>query len=131
MQYLKPYVYFYDDDEFVGHYLDHLRVRNLFEATGGTAQALSENISYFWTICCHLRYPSGKRDGVLFHGIGGHRLPEDNGFAMIVVLDLDNNDAALEDMTERLRGMSNNLHIDLDQPKVPDIETAEIHWPTD
>ncbi len=60
MQHLKPHVYFYDDDEFVGHYLDHLRVRNLFDATGDTAQALSENISYFWTMCCHLRYPSGK-----------------------------------------------------------------------
>ncbi len=131
MQYLKPHVYYYDDDEIVGHYLDHLRVRDLFEATRDTAKALAESRSYFWTICCHLRYPRGKRDGVLFHGIDGHRLPEDNGLALIVVLDLDNNEVALGEMTERLRGMSNHLHIDLDQPKVPDIETEEIHWPTE
>ncbi len=131
MQYLKPHVYYYDDDEIVGHYLDHLRVRDLFEATGDTAKALAESSSYFWTICCHLRYPRGKRDGVLFHGIDGHRLPEDNGLALIVVLDLDNNEVALGEMTERLRGMSNQLHIDLDQPKVPDIDTEEIHWPTE
>ena len=131
MQYLKPHVYYYDDDEIVGHYLDHLRVRDLFEATRDTAKALAESRSYFWTICCHLRYPRGKRDGVLFHGIDGHRLPEDNGLALIVVLDLDNNEVALGEMTERLRGMSNQLHIDLDQPKVPDIKTEEIHWPTE
>ncbi len=130
MQYLKPHVYYYDDDEIVGHYLDYLRVRDLFEATRDTAKALAESRSYFWTICCHLRYPSGKRDGVLFHGMDGHQLPEDNGLALIVVLDLDNNEAALEEMTERLRGMSNHMHIDLDTPKVPDIETEEIHWPT-
>ena len=130
MQYLKPHVYYYDDDEIVGHYLDHLRVRGLFEATRDTAKALAESGSYFWTICCHLCYPSGKRDGVVFHGMAGHPLPEDNGLSLIVVLDLDNNEAALEEMTERLRGMSTRMHIDLDQPKVPDIETEEIHWPT-
>ena len=67
---------------------------------------------------------------MLFHGMGGHQLPEDNGFALIVVLDLDNNEAALEEMTKNLRRMSNRIHIDLDTPKVSDIETEEIHWPT-
>ena len=131
MQVLQPDVYFYDDDELVGYYLDHLQCRPLFEAARDTAKDFStRGWPYFWTICQHARYPNGQRDAVLFHGTAGHRNPIDNGYAMIVVVDLDKNKGALDEMVQRLKGTSDRLHLDCEKASAPDIETDVIHWPT-
>lgn len=126
MQAPTSHILYCDDDETVWLYLRHLGKEEEFEAVHQTALELTSMDRYFWSECFHLRYPDGGRDGVVFYGAGGHSNPSDNGFVMMVVRNLYENEEVLERLLERIRGLG-TPQLDLPDPAA-DIHTSRIKW---